>query len=39
LKFIPNAGHYSYGTDPDSSVQAQAEVLTFVLRAMRLPVP
>lgn len=34
LKAIPGAGHYQYGTDVESTIRTEAEILRFLLRAV-----
>ena len=36
LKFIPGAGHYSYGTTAEKAVETEAQVLAFLIRALGL---
>ncbi len=36
LKFIPGAGHYSYGTTADEAAETEAQTLAFLIRALGL---
>ncbi|MCH9651514.1 MAG: prolyl oligopeptidase family serine peptidase [Deltaproteobacteria bacterium] len=36
LKFIPKAGHYSYGTTPQETARTEAEILAFLVRSLGL---
>jgi prolyl oligopeptidase len=36
LKFIPGAGHYSYGPSSAEAAETEAEILAFLIRALNL---